>query len=377
MSKAFLPAARTAARRSSGVEGFRLTLRELARHLNLSITTVSRALAGYDDVSEATRARVLEAAERLGYQPNPLGQRLRKGRTEAIGLVIPATSGHLGDPFFLELAASLGDRLREHGLDLVLTSCPPGPKELECYRHLAEGRRVDGMVVARTRRQDERIAYLAEKGVPFVCHGRSETPVSFPYVDVDGEHGFRIAAEHLIQLGHRRIGLVNSPEELNFTHHRFRGYSLALEAAGIPYDESLTEHGDLTEESGYRAAKKLLSRDEPPTALLCANDWMAIGAMHAVREGGMWPGKDVSVIGYDDLSVARFTDPPLTTLRQPIRASAERLVDMLIAHMGGAEAESLQEVYLPQLMIRGSSGPPRGTVAKQDAVTRPKGSDHR
>lgn len=345
-----------------------MTLRELARHLNLSITTVSRALAGYDDVSAATRARVLEAAQRLGYQPNPLGQRLRKGRTEAVGLVIPATSGHLGDPFFLELATGLGDRLREHGLDLVLTSCPPGPGELECYRHLVEGRRVDGMVVARTRRHDERIAYLAEKGIPFVCHGRSETPVTFPYVDVDGEHGFRIAAEYLINLGHRRIGLVNSSEELNFTHHRVCGYRSALEAAGIPYDAGLIEHGDLTEESGYRAAKTLLGREEPPTALLCANDWMAIGAMHAVREGGMWPGKDVSVIGYDDLSVARFTDPPLTTLRQPIRASAERLADMLVARMGGTDAESLQEVYLPQLMVRRSAGPPPGTVAEKSGV---------
>lgn len=337
-----------------------MTLRELARHLNLSITTVSRALAGYDDVSEATRARVREAAERLGYQPNPLGQRLRSGRTEAIGLVIPAAPGHMSDPFFLELAASLGDRLREHGLDLVLTSAAPGPQEMERYRYLVEGRRVDGVVVARTRRHDERIAYLAKKGVPFVCHGRSETPAVFPYIDVDGEHGFRIAAEHLIRLGHRRIGLVNSPEELNFTHHRVSGYRQALEAAGIPWDTSLIEYGDLTEESGYRAAKRLLSLEEPPTALLCANDWMAIGAMHAVREGGMWPGKDVSVVGYDDLPVARFTDPPLTTLRQPIRASGARLADMLVELMNGAKAEALQEVHLPELVVRGSSGPVAG-----------------
>lgn len=333
-----------------------MTLRELARHLNLSITTVSRALAGYDDVSDATRQRVREAAERLGYQPNPLGQRLRSGRTEAVGLVIPASNGHLGDPYFLELAASLGESLRDHGLDLLVTACRPGPEELEIYRHLVEGRRVDGMVVARTRRWDERIAYLAEKGVPFVCYGRSETPALFPYLDGDGEHGFRVATEHLLKCGHQRIGLINSPEYLNFTHHRQRGYVLALGEAGIAHDPSLIEHGDLTEESGYSAAKRLLQLNQPPTALLCANDWMAVGAIHAVRKGGMWPGKDISIIGYDDLPVARFTDPPLTTLRQPIRGSGQRLADMLIAHMGGTPAESLQEVHLPELIIRSSVG---------------------
>lgn len=339
-----------------------LTLRELAAHLNLSITTVSRALAGYDDVSATTRQRVLKAAQELGYQPNPLGQRLRKGRTEAVGLVIPSRAGQFGDAFFLQLAASLGEGLREHGLDLLVTACPAGPDELECYRHLVEGKRVDAMVLARTRSHDPRILYLAEKRIPFVCHGRSETPVSFPYLDVDGEYGFHIATRHLAALGHRRIGIINAPEELNFAHHRVRGYARALSELGLPWDPSLVEHGDLTEESGYRAALRLLGAADPPTALVCANDLMAIGAMHAVREGGMRPGKDVSIIGYDDLPVARFTDPPLTTLRQPIDVGGRRLAELLIRHIAGTPAEELQEVHLPELVLRGSHGPPPGAA---------------
>lgn len=338
-----------------------MTLRELAKQLGLSITTVSRALAGYDDVSEATRRRVREAARRLGYQPNPLGRRLRKGRTEAIGLVIPTPPGHFGDPFFLELAASLGESLRNYGLDLLVTACAPGPEELECYRRMVEGRRVDGLVVARTRRKDERILYLAERGVPFVCHGRSEVEVVFPYLDMDGELGFRLATEHLIRLGHRRIGLINAPSELNFSGHRLAGYARALEAAAIPYDGAIVMDGDLTEQGGCEAAARLLASDPGVTAILCANDWMAIGAMHAAREGGMQPGKDLSIIGYDDIPVTRFTSPPLSTVRQPIRAAGRRLAEMLVAHMAGTPAQRLQEVWQPELVVRGSDGPPRET----------------
>lgn len=340
-----------------------MKLRDLARHLNLSITTVSRALAGFDDVSEGTRRRVLEAAEQLGYEPNSLAQRLRTGRSEAIGLVIPRPPGHLSDPFFLELASGLGDRLREHGLDLLLTACAPGPEEFACYRRLVEGKRVDGMVVARTRRNDDRIRYLAEKRVPFVCHGRSDTVATYPYLDVDGEYGFYVATQHLVGLGHRRIGLINASEELSFTHHRERGYARALEAAGLPWEDRLVVHVELSEESGYQAALSLLEIERPPTALLCANDWIAIGAMHAIREKGMRPGVDVSVIGYDDIPVARFTDPPLTTVRQPIRDTGQRMADMLVAHMAGTPAEVLREIHRPELVVRGSDGPPRAMPA--------------
>ncbi|MEW6044934.1 MAG: LacI family DNA-binding transcriptional regulator [Bacillota bacterium] len=338
-----------------------MTIKELARALDLSITTVSRALNGYGDVSEQTRQRVLEAARRLGYQPNPLGQRLRKGRTEAVGLVIPAPPGEFADPFFLELAAGLGEGLSQHGLDLLVTACAPGPEELRCYRRLVEGRRVDAVVLARTRRQDERILYLAERGVPFVAHGRSsDVQHPFPYVDVDGTHGFYVAARHLLALGHRRIGIINAPQELNFSHHRFEGYRKALIEAGLPQEERLLVQGDLTEEGGYRAMHRLLGAPDPPTAVLCANDLMAIGAMHLLREQGLRAGRDISVIGYDDIPMARFTDPPLTTLRQPIRQAGRRLVKMLVSYMSGVAAEKLQEVWLPELVLRGSAGPPGG-----------------
>lgn len=336
-----------------------MTLKELAGEFNLSITTVSRALAGYSDVSPATRERILEAAARLGYRPNPLGRRLRKGRTEAVGVVIPTPQGRFADSFFLELLAGLGQGLSEAGLDLLVTTCPLGPEEITCYQRLVEGKRVDAMVVARTRRHDERISYLLERGVPFVAHGRSDLiQQPFAYLDMDGEQGFAQATRHLLELGHRRIAFVGAPAELNFAQHRLDGFSKALREAGLKPVPELVLEGDLSENSGYREARALLSLPEPPTAFLCANDLMALGVLHALRERGLRAGREVSVIGYDDIPLVHYTDPPLSTLHQPFREMGRRLVEMLLARMNGVPVEVLQEVWVPELVLRGSDGPP-------------------
>lgn len=343
-----------------------MTLRELAQQLGLSITTVSRALGGHGDVSAATRERVLAAAAELGYRPNPLGQRLRSGRTEAVGVVLPVPPDRMASPFFLELLAGLGERLTAAGLDLLVTACPPGPDELGRYRRLVEGRRVDGLVVVRTRRHDERIEYLLDRGIPFAAHGRAETSRPFAFLDADGERGFLEATRHLVALGHRRVALVNAPAEYNFSRHRLDGYQRALEEAGIRPDPRFVVEGDLTEEGGHAAARRLLALPAPPTALLCANDLTAFGAMHALRELGLRAGRDLSVVGYDDVPLARFGDPPLTTLRQPTRAMGGRLAELLLARLGGAAPEGLAEVWPAELVLRETHGPvaaPEGVSA--------------
>lgn len=335
-------------------------IRQVALEAGVSIATVSRVLNNPSRVSAATRERVLEAAARLGYRPNPLGQRLRKGRAETVGVVIPAPQGRFADSFFLELLAGLGEGLSEVGLDLLVTTSPPGPQELACYQRLVESRRVDGLVLARTRRLDERIAYLLRRKVPFVAHGRSDLiEEPFPYLDMDGEEGFYRATRHLLGLGHRDIAFIGAPHELNFAQHRLSGYRRALAEAGIPPRGEWVLEGDLSEESGHRLALALLGSSQPPTALLCANDLMAIGALRALRERGLKAGREVSVIGYDDIPLAHYTDPPLSTLHQPFHAMGRRLVEMLLARLGGTPAEELQEVWVPELILRGSDGPPQ------------------
>ncbi len=335
-------------------------IRKVAQEAGVSIATVSRVLNNPQRVSAATRERVLEAAARLGYRPNPLGQRLRKGRAETVGVVIPAPQGRFADSFFLELLAGLGEGLSGAGLDLLVTTSPPGPQELASYQRLVEGKRVDGLVLARTRQRDERILYLLEHKVPFVVHGRSDLiHEPFPYLDIDGERGFRQAAQHLIALGHRAVAFIGAPHELNFAQHRLAGYRRALEEAGLPLRREWVLEGDLSEESGYRLTLALLDLPRPPTAILCANDLMALGALRALRERGLKAGQEVSVIGYDDIPQAHYTDPPLSTLHQPFREMGRRLVEMLLARLAGTPAEELQEIWVPELILRGSDGPPQ------------------
>ncbi|HWG84219.1 MAG TPA: substrate-binding domain-containing protein, partial [Deinococcales bacterium] len=291
-----------------------------------------------------------------------LAQRLRRGRADAVGIVLPVPPEQFGRPFLLDLVAGLGEALSADGLDLHVAACPPGPEELGHYRRLVDGRRVDALVVPRTRRHDERIEYLLDRGLPFVTHGRSQSARQHAYLDVDGERGFAEAAAHLIALGHERIALINGPREMNFSLHREAGYRSALGRAGLPLHDDLVLVGDLDEAGGARAIRHLLSLPEPPTAVMCANDMTALGVMHGLREAGLRPGRDVSVTGYDDVPLARYSDPPLTTLRQPTRAAGRRLAEMLTALLGGTAPDHLQEVWPAELVVRATTGPARKEV---------------
>lgn len=335
------------------------TLKDLAQQLGLSVPTVSRALNGYPDISEATRQRVERAAAAIGYRPNPIARQLRTQRTDTVGLVIPGARGQFADPFFLGFLEGVGTALREAGLYLLVTSAPPGPDELQIYHRWVEDRRVDGFIIGRTRVHDERVSYLLETCTPFVCHGRTSMAHSHAYLDIDGRAGFFKAANHLIDMGHTRLGFVGAPHEFQFAHHRLAGFHDALSARGLPLMEDWVRYGDLTETSGYDVALTLLSRNPRPTALLCANDAMALGALHAAQQLGLQVGSDVSIVGYDDIPVARFAAIPLTTLRQPTREAGHRLVELLMARLSGAPVDTLQEIWQPELVLRASTGPPR------------------
>ncbi len=334
-----------------------MDLRKLSTQLGLSMTTVSRALNGYADVSESTRARVIDAAREAGYQPNPVARRLALGRAEAIGLVLPNAFGDLMDPFFAELLRGMASVVDKANLDLLVAAAPAGPSELRAYRRLVEGQRVDGLIVGRTRAHDERIEYLLDQDFPFVCHGRTLTDRDYAYLDIDGEAGFRLLTQRMLDFGHRRVGLINPPSSLMFGAMRRRGYEETLREAGLCVDLSLIAEGEMTEETGYDAAQNLLSLADPATALLCGNDSIAVGAMHAVKAAGLQVCQDVSVAGYDDLPISRYTEPALTTLRQPIRDAGARIVEMLLARLSGTPAAELQELWAPTLIERRSDGP--------------------
>jgi LacI family transcriptional regulator len=329
-----------------------MKLKELAAQLGLSITTVSRALNGYADVAPVTRERVLAAANRSGYAPNVSAQRLITGRVQAIGFVLPLPAGRFADPFLFEMMIGLGEVLRTRSLDLVVSAAEPGDDEVVTYRRLVGGRRVDGLVVARTRVDDRRIGILRKSGIAFVTHGRWAGPGGFDSLECDNLLGGRLAGELLVGLGHRDLLLINAPHGLNFALEREAGFRAVAAAAGATLDVLAAD--DAVEEEGGRLMGLALARDPSPTAVFCATDRLAIGAMSAARRAGRRVGADLSVVGYDDLPFSRFADPPLTTVRQPIRAAGRRLAEILLARIADPDRPAIAELWQPELVLRAS-----------------------
>ena len=333
-----------------------VTIKDIAELTGKSITTVSRALAGYDDVAPETKVLVRRVASDLGYEPNLLAQRLQKQRTDTIGLILPTFGPRFSDPFFSEFLAGVGNRAARSGFDLLVSTQAPDADEVNAYRRKVQGRQVDGFIVVRTRRQDARIDYLRRAGMPFVVFGRTEGTLDFPFVDEDGVLGMRLMADHLARLGYRRIACIAPPRELMFAHYRLQGLREGLAEHGVILEESQIHDSDLTQRGGFAMAQSLLANAGPPEAIAACNDLMALGAMSAAQGSGLAVGRDVAITGFDDIPMAEHSHPPLTTLHQPIYEIAATLTDMLLAIIAGQTPQQSQVILKPRLVIRRSCG---------------------
>lgn len=341
----------------------RVRLKDIAAKVGYSVTTVSRALGGYDDVAEETRRLIVQTAQDMGYRPDVVARRLQKQRTDTLGFVIPTFGLRFSDPFFTELLTGVGNEAASHDYDLLVsTQAPDTPEEAAAYERLVRERRVDGLLVTRTRVDDARIAFLLTQGFPFAAFGRAQIDEPFAYVDVDGELGVFNATQHLIELGHREIALITPPPDLMFTVHRRAGYLRAMKAHGLVVEDRWEEEADLTERGGYAAAARLLAGARRPTAIVACNDLMALGAMRAAAERGLHVGHELSVVGFDDITLAEHAHPPLTTVRQPIYQIGRQVCRVLIQILNGeaTAAEDCQVLVEPELVVRASSGPPPG-----------------
>lgn len=333
------------------------TLKTISDESGFSITTVSRALAGYADVNERTRQLIVDIADRLGYQPNLTARHLRSKHTNTIGMVIPLTA-YYSDQFFMTLLSGVGQQAARSGYDLLLSAQMRGEEEISAYRRMVDGSRVDGMVLARVRQHDARLDYLKGSARPYVVFGHAGED-DYPYIDVDGKTGIRQMVHHFAQHGHRRIALIAAPDELAFAPLRLAGYWAALDDLGLPRDPRLVVTGDLSADSGAAAAGQLLDQPDPPTAILACNDQMALGAMSAITARGLRVGEDVAVAGFDDIPAAANASPPLTTIRQPIFEIGQKLAQTLIRLIRGETVHDLHVLLDPELVIRASSGKPR------------------
>ncbi|PTV97020.1 LacI family transcriptional regulator [Rhodobacter aestuarii] len=342
-----------------------MNLKDLADLLGLSPTTVSRALNGFPEVAEATRKRVEEAAQLHHYRPNTQAKRLATGRAMAIGHVIPLCSQHeIVNPVFADFIAGAGEVYAREGYDMVLISVPV-EDHAQAYRELRAKRNVDGVIVHAPRAGDGRIALLHELGLPFVVHGRaSGVDLPYAYVDVNNARAFERATNFLLDLGHRRIALLNGVEGMDFALRRQRGFARAFAARGLEPDPSLMIAGEMTEAQGHDAACDMLRRADPPTAFITASLLSAVGVRRGLWELGLRMGRDVSILTHDDeLGYFRngAEEPIFTATRASVREAGRRcaslLLDMIATPDMATDMAPATQLMEAVLVLGASTGP--------------------
>ena len=334
-----------------------VTLKDIATQLNISVTTVSRGLAGYDDVAEETRLKIQQTANELGYHPNIMARRLQKQRTDTLGFIMPTSAPRFADPFFSEFIAGIGNEAAVHEYDLLVsTHAPDTADEYRTYQRATRKGWVDGLIVVRTRENDSRIQLLTEHNFPFVAFGRTNDDLDFPYVDEDSEAGMHLLVQHFIDLGHRNIAFIHPPAGLMFGHFRLKAFQDTLAENGIPIRPEWVVEGEMTQRSGAEQAAHLMNLVETPTAILGGNDLMAIGVINQLQKMGYVVGEDVAVAGFDDIPLAEHMHPSLTTVHQPIHEIGRRTCAMLIDLINGRIPKKEHILLIPELIVRASSG---------------------
>ncbi len=334
-----------------------VNLKALAAHLDLTVSTVSRALNDYSDISPATRERVKLAADQLGYRPNQNARRLSIGTPETVCYLMPRQIGPNAQPFVAQLLAGLGEALNERNWDLLVSQADASVGDLASIERLVRSGRIAGLVISRPLKNDPRVNLMQSLGCPFVVHGRTEKCDDYAWYDVDGEDAFVTAINHLARLGHRRIGFIGAPLQYQFAQERLDGYIRGLTHNGLAHETELVQIAEFTDEGGTAAAGILMDLLQPPTALVCVTDMMALGALEALHARKLTPGKDVSVIGYDGLHFGKHANPPLTTMAQPQAHAGRRLGDMLLSIIDGADPTKFHELQRAHLVQRSTDGP--------------------
>ena len=336
----------------------RVTIKDVAAQAGVTYQTVSKVITRRAQVLPETEARIWAATESLGYRPNHNARNLRAQRSHMIGYSWVPTrrdqANHILDVFL----SSMVEEAEAAGYHLLPFPYREAADQVSAYRELIDSGRVDGFVLSSVNYADPRVTFLLENQCPFVAFGRCEPEASFPFVDIDGRAGLRMATESLLRQGHRRIAALGWPEASRVGNDRLSGYFEAMHAAEATIEPAWVARGEGTFEFGLATTHAWL--DLPmaarPTGVVALNDTMAIGAMHAAQSRGALPGRQFSVIGFDDSPMAQYLWPPLSSVRQPIRLAGRKCVEMLVAILGGQPLADTQTLLLPELIVRESSG---------------------
>lgn len=322
-----------------------VTLKDIAAAVGKSVAAVSRALNNYDDISPETREYIKRVAREMGYAPS-----------DTLAFILPLAAPRATDPYLSELLTSITCEAALQGFDLLVSISPAGTEENWSYLRLINGRRVDGIIISRPRPRDDRIELLLQKQFPFVVIGTTNIAGDYLTVSEDEHLGAQLAVEHLTAQGHQNIALVNTPAGLFFSLNFRAGFYKAMQDAGLLVDESLMVTADgFSQKDGYQMAQKLLSRPQMPTAVVAADDLLAVGVMAAIQDQGLEVGSDVVVTGYGDILLSEYAQPPLTTIRRPTSALGQHACQMLTASLRGEPVVDTNVVFKPSLVIRQSS----------------------
>jgi LacI family transcriptional regulator len=335
-----------------------VTLREVARKAGVHPGTASRALneATRSLVKAETVERVRAVALALGYTPDYLARSFKTGRTFSVGVVIP----DINNPLFPPIVRGLEDRLATAGYVALLGNTENDPEREARVLDGMLGRRIDGLVLATARRKDARLVELGRQGIPVVLLNRVADDNAFSSVSVDDRAGVRLVIEHLTSLGHRRVAHIAGPQSLSTGHGRYRGFVSSMSDAGLKFDKELvTFASTFSIVEGLRCGTELLSLPEPPTAIVAGNDMLALGCCTAVERLGLRCPDDVSIVGFNDMPFTDRLSPPLTTVHVPHYDLGMHAAELLLERVAQPDAPIKILLLAPQLVVRGSAGPPR------------------
>lgn len=327
------------------------SIKDIARRAGVSVTTVSLVLNNKGSISEETRSRVMEIVREMNYTRNTQARNLRNQETRVIGYSQQAhvdQENVIYSTFLQQISIQLEETNR-----YILFFNEKSEDDLETYEKLIASQRVDGFILSYTRQNDVRFHYLVDQNVPFVVFGRSLTPADAKthWVDVDNELGMYSVTQHLLERGHRRIGIIGWEEGSWVSGLRVQGYQRALAEAGIPYDPALLARTEDSAAQGHECARSLMQLADPPTAICATSDILAAGVLRYIQENGL----RVAVTGYDDHPISRLTNPALTTVHQPLAQVAQKIAELMIDQLDNKNIRQRSYMFAPELIVRESS----------------------
>jgi len=333
----------------------RASIRDVAARAGVSVTTVSHTLNGTRFVSEQAKAKVHEAAHALGYVPSEVARGLKHNTTRTLGMLVPNNS----NPYFAEIIRGVEHHSYAAGFSLLLCNSNDDPQQQADHLRVLAERRVDGIVLVASGHDDAIVAVCKDLRLPLVLVDREIETIAADLIEVDHAAGGELATAHLQGLGHQRVACIVGPSDLRPSHQREAGWRRALAKAGIEPRTDECVRGDFGPESGAAAMRRLLHSPQRPTAVFVCNDMMAIGALHAAHEAGIGVPEQMSLVGFDDIELAAYTSPPLTTVAQPKEAIGTGAAGLLLERLREGRVEPRRTILQPALHLRASTAPPR------------------